>query len=501
MTTRRVRRNPPLPSAPAKRRFAGAPVTTPQERSALARVRRMASSVNERDRPFNPERPGSWRGSSRDLVVNGRMDDFTRGFLETALWSSTDNSDDSGGEPLDKNYSIDDFTPHALKELIADCEQFQRENAADLAVAYEQGIRGSEGDDEFSAGHDFWLTRCGHGTGFWDGDYPEPQATRLTKSAEKFGNVDLTVEDGVIHADGHWNTGRLKRNGEQQNFPWGSKRAGALEVTIPTFDWKQISGDMNPGSHGAIIARADGSSIELVEIQPVREHVGDGEAAEVGFPFWTREAYYDADDLSPSNKDVQDAIRSVDLDLDEVKPEHLAEAIAEALMRYGTGVDEAEGGWATDIVQFPVMWWSSKTPQTFEEFCGDEDAEFRREVLGESYTYKMTYETWNEEALEAGETDDKGWVEEGSADEGLDDLLNNSDIKDHNWVEWSDSNPDGKRSWLIAEEEEDHRTGERTVYHLWIDRADGKPKSQEEIDAINEKLGISNFGRMRRNRK
>ncbi len=30
----------------------------------------MANSVNERDRPFNPERPGSWRGSSRDLVVN-----------------------------------------------------------------------------------------------------------------------------------------------------------------------------------------------------------------------------------------------------------------------------------------------------------------------------------------------------------------------------------------------------------------------------------------------
>jgi len=129
------------------------------------------------------------------------MDEFTRGFLEAALWSTTDESDDQGGEPLDKNYSIDDFTPHALKELSADCEQFQRENAADLAVAYEQGIRGSDGDDESSAGHDFWLTRCGHGAGFWDGDYPEPQATRLTKSAEKFGDVNLYVEDGEIGAD------------------------------------------------------------------------------------------------------------------------------------------------------------------------------------------------------------------------------------------------------------------------------------------------------------
>jgi hypothetical protein len=74
MATRRARRNPPLPSAPPKRRFSGAPVTTQQERSALARVRRIAGSVDERDRPFNPERPGSWRGSSRDLVVNGRRE-------------------------------------------------------------------------------------------------------------------------------------------------------------------------------------------------------------------------------------------------------------------------------------------------------------------------------------------------------------------------------------------------------------------------------------------
>lgn len=74
MATRRTRRNPPLPSAPPKRRFQGAPATTQKDRSALARVRSMAGSVDERERPFNPERPGSWRGSSRDLVVNGRRE-------------------------------------------------------------------------------------------------------------------------------------------------------------------------------------------------------------------------------------------------------------------------------------------------------------------------------------------------------------------------------------------------------------------------------------------
>tara|TARA_R110002153_G_scaffold47172_1_gene133396 strand:+ start:116 stop:460 length:345 start_codon:yes stop_codon:yes gene_type:complete len=43
------------------------------------------------------------------------------------------------------------------------------------------------------AGHDFWLTRNGHGTGFWDrvdvyGDY---RAEQLSVNAESFGVVDV----------------------------------------------------------------------------------------------------------------------------------------------------------------------------------------------------------------------------------------------------------------------------------------------------------------------
>ena len=35
--------------------------------------------------------------------------------------------------------------------------------------------------------HDFWYTRNGHGTGFWDGDYEEGHA--LTDIAHSFGEV------------------------------------------------------------------------------------------------------------------------------------------------------------------------------------------------------------------------------------------------------------------------------------------------------------------------
>jgi hypothetical protein len=43
------------------------------------------------------------------------------------------------------------------------------------------------------AGHDFWLTRNGHGTGFWDRDdsYGDYSAKKLTANAEAFGVVDV----------------------------------------------------------------------------------------------------------------------------------------------------------------------------------------------------------------------------------------------------------------------------------------------------------------------
>ena len=499
MPKKRARRNP-VPKAPPKRRFAGAPPVSPQQlSSSLARVRRMSGQLDERQRPFSPERRGSWQGSSRDLVVNGGMDEFTRGFLTTALWATNDESDDNGGEPLDQNYSIDDFAPQALKELTADCEQFQRENADDLAVAYEKGIRGS--DDEFSAGHDFWLTRCGHCACFWDGDYPEPASYAPHRSERKIRERSICLSmrtQAVIYADGHWNTGRLKRNGEQLHFPFGSKNAGAMLIDIPTFDWKQIDGDMDPCSYGGTIARADGTYIELIKIQPTREYVGDDEAKEVGFPFWTREASYDLDDLSLGSKEVQGALSFVGLKddptaLEDATPDVRALMIATALMDYGHKVDEAEAGFSNAIIQFPVKWWSGDKPQTFEEFCGDEDDEFRREVLGETgpeYTYKMTYEVVTPESAEDGEAEERGWEEEGSEPyESLEDVLNASEISQKNWIEWSDSTPSA-RSWLVSEADQDFRTGADTTYNLWIMRADGTPLDQDELREISRVLGV-----------
>lgn len=177
--------------------------------------------------------------------------------------------------------------------------------------------------------------------------------------------------------------GRQVRSRRQPSLPGFPDTPEALEIEIPNMPkWQQIGGDMSPGAYGGIIARSDGDALELIEIQPVREAIGDREAAEVGFPFWTREAHYDLADLDPSKPDVQSALRSYGLDantLEDLKPAERALAIAEALLSHGDGVDEGPSGWSDDIVPGPVKWMSGKIAGP--EYLADEDDEFIHDVL------------------------------------------------------------------------------------------------------------------------
>jgi len=118
------------------------------------------------------------------------MGAFLKSYLTCALWSSTDNADDSGGQPLDRNYSLSDLAPEALAKAQADCEAFQRDNAETLELASLSAER---------AGHCLWLNRNGHGSGFWDeymDDSPEDKACqRLSDASEALGSADLYVGD------------------------------------------------------------------------------------------------------------------------------------------------------------------------------------------------------------------------------------------------------------------------------------------------------------------
>jgi hypothetical protein len=113
----------------------------------------------------------------------------------------------------------------------------------------------------------------------------------------------------------------------------------------------------------------------------------------------------------------------------------------------------------------------------------------KQKAAWKGYVYKMTYENWDEESLEIGETDDKGWENEGSEPyDTLDDILRCVG-SDANWLEWSSSSPD-QRSWITSEGDQNSHTGDTKYKSLWINRADGFPKSEEEIIYISQKLGL-----------
>ena len=111
------------------------------------------------------------------------LETFTQAYYEAIYF--TDTGDDEQ-PPTDA-----EIAPEAKKDIEADCAAFYLKS--DLEALYSK-------DAIAQAGHDFWLTRNGHGAGFWDGDWAEPMATELTTLSEAFGVVDICLgDDGLIY--------------------------------------------------------------------------------------------------------------------------------------------------------------------------------------------------------------------------------------------------------------------------------------------------------------
>lgn len=130
---------------------------------------------------------------SGNPVLNLRrdVDDFTRGYIIAALWTEE--------EQLGADKSWTDLAPETLQAMIDDCAKFQRDNAPLLAVAiYKQfGHTNAE-----YAGQDFWLTRNGHGAGFWDGDLPDEIGDALHEACKQIGETWIYLgDDGRIYSN------------------------------------------------------------------------------------------------------------------------------------------------------------------------------------------------------------------------------------------------------------------------------------------------------------
>jgi len=107
-----------LPKPPPRRRFPGLSPGRRPPTSTPERLRRMTKEHEEEERPFDPERPGSWRGSSRELVVNpGQFERDLRELVDASKLAEPDEAFDKAKEILDEGGDPNDVMDE-LNELL-----------------------------------------------------------------------------------------------------------------------------------------------------------------------------------------------------------------------------------------------------------------------------------------------------------------------------------------------------------------------------------------------
>jgi hypothetical protein len=120
------------------------------------------------------------------------LNSFELSYVETMCWSSTD---ENGTNFDSSEYTDTEFADETVARIKQDCAKFQTLSKAAFDSYNESSDEYPIDPKDYHVAHDFWLTRNRHGAGFWDGDYPEPLATKLTDLAHTFGEQNLYVGD------------------------------------------------------------------------------------------------------------------------------------------------------------------------------------------------------------------------------------------------------------------------------------------------------------------
>ena len=132
-----------------------------------------------------------------NTITKSEARKFIHQYLATALWSSHDFRSDrdevcydpEAGENMDDSFQPEDAHPDTLKEARTDLFEFLRQ-------CNWHGIDLREVNPDLSQhAHDLWLTRCGHGAGFWDRGYGRGVGKALTAIAVGMGNRECMAVD------------------------------------------------------------------------------------------------------------------------------------------------------------------------------------------------------------------------------------------------------------------------------------------------------------------
>jgi len=146
--------------------------------------------------------------NNNNFKINYDIDKVLVGYINVALWIEEDRYFD---ENIDiRNYSIDDFTEEEKTVIKIDIRKFFKLLETELEKIGDKNIIRyiNRNLDEETMGYDLWLTRNGHGSGFWSDElfdiefipdnnpYGKPYnlGEIMSQIAEKMGVDDLYFE-------------------------------------------------------------------------------------------------------------------------------------------------------------------------------------------------------------------------------------------------------------------------------------------------------------------
>lgn len=115
------------------------------------------------------------------------LEQFIAGYIKCLYFVDTGDDDQPSSDRV--------LSDEAYEYVVDICTTFW-DNYGDIVMA--ATCTGYDVTQAERAGFDFYLTRQGHGSGFWDGDWSEPHGDTLTEASGYSGDHVYLDDDGYI---------------------------------------------------------------------------------------------------------------------------------------------------------------------------------------------------------------------------------------------------------------------------------------------------------------
>lgn len=128
-------------------------------------------------------------------------DTMSRAFADALLWTTSHT--DENGMTLSDDLSGFEFFTQSAESIRKACHDFLKNLPEHIGAAARVAYSGREWPAFVCIGHDFLLTRNGHGAGFWYQDFlPDGLGNALTEYAENWGKCYAYLgDDGLVYTD------------------------------------------------------------------------------------------------------------------------------------------------------------------------------------------------------------------------------------------------------------------------------------------------------------